>query len=111
MLWHKEIVSVTVTAGTGAANSGRMRGMIEQVIVVPRNSSGAEVSGSDWSLSISDKDNDVLRLYQSETGRMEDIKNIPVGTDKSEKLTLAFTSISGTVATMRAVFKIRETVQ
>jgi hypothetical protein len=111
MLWHNEIITATVTAGTAASNTASIKGVIEQIIVTPRNSAGAIIDTSDWSLDLIDRNDDVVRRYQLETGRLEDIDRVPVGGDRSEKLTLTFTSISGTVATMRIVLKIRETVQ
>ncbi len=108
MLLKKETVSVTVVAATGATNTNNLKGIIEQLIVTPLSSTGSEVTGSEWNLSIIDRDNDVLRKYTSETGRMEDVRRFPVGSDRLEKLTFQFTGITGTVETMKSLLRISE---
>jgi len=108
MLLKKETVSVTVVAATGAANTNNLKGVVEQLIITPLDSNGAEVTTSEWSLSIIDRDNDVLRKYASETGRVEDVRRFPVGSDRLEKLTFQFTGITGTVATMKSLLRMTE---
>ena len=108
MLWYKEVVLATVTAGTAAANTVSLKGMIEQILVFPLSVTGSVLSTSDWSLSIIDKDSDTTRLYTSETGRVEDCISLPVGLGVSEKFTLRYTGVTGAVTTMRAILRVRE---
>lgn len=108
MIWHKEIVTVTITAGTGAANTNALRGLISQMVILPLNSSGVLQTVAAWDLDIIDKDGDKLDSYSGYTGRLDNRTSLPVGRESNEKLTLSFANVSTAAATMRVFLKVME---
>lgn len=69
MLWHKEIVTATITAGTGAANTVALKGKVEQMVVTPLN--GTVAQSVSWTLNVIDKDDDAV-LQITHVGRLDD---------------------------------------
>lgn len=108
MLLLKQIIPVTITAGTGAANTERIKGRVEQLLVIPLDSGGSIVTNSQWSLDMTDSDNDVINRFIGQYGRMDNRYTLNIGHHNSEKLTLSFTSVTNSPATMRVIMKIRE---
>ena len=107
MLWHKEILTATVTAGTGAVNTIPLKGKIEQMVVTALN--GTVPQNVSWTLNVLDKEDDAV-LQITHIGRLDDRTLLPVGKDVAEKYTFVFTAVAGTVTTMRTFMKVREVV-
>jgi hypothetical protein len=84
--------------------------MVEQMIITPLDSSAVENSAADWNLSIIDRDDDTVRKFTEETGRLDTLNGLPVGSDLRDIYTLTFTSVTNSPATIRVVMKVRETV-
>lgn len=102
MLWQKNKYTLTVSAGTIAGNTDFMRGMIEQLIVSPLNST------TQWDFTLTDRDGDVIYQRVSEVGTVNDrTALLPIGRDSSERLTMAFTNVTANEA-IKIIFKVRE---
>ena len=108
MIYHKEAFNVTITAGTGAANTGRLYGRIEQLLCIPQNSSGGIVASAVWNLSVTDKDGDRVNYAEEHTGALDDRTALPIGRDITEIWTFSFTSVTGSPDRMRIVLKVYE---
>lgn len=108
MLFLKETLQVTITAGTGAGNTSSLRGIIQQFIITPIDSNGAEVTNAAWDLNVTDSDGDKMDVYTTQTGRFDNRTPLIIGRDRLEKYTLTFANVTNAPARMRIIFKVKE---
>lgn len=104
MLHDKKKYSVTISGGVGSFNTDAMRGMIDQLLIIPLTSSNT------YSISMLDRDGDTVYQFLNAYGRIDDRSGLPIGKDISEKWTISFTNVNINEA-ITVIFKVRETVQ
>ncbi len=88
MLFHKQKSTLTISGGTGSINTPGMRGFVERIIITPTTSTNV------WSMTLADRDGDIIYVRDNETGRVIDPIGMPVGLDSLERFTISFTSVS-----------------
>ncbi len=103
MLWAKYKYSTTIAAGVGSFNTDAMKGMIEQLLIIPTTTTNT------YNVNFTDKEGDVIYQMLSTYGRLDDRGRLPIGKDAPERLTVSFTSV-GTNEVIKVIFKVRETV-
>ena len=108
MLWHKEVMNVTVTGGTGAGVTGRLYGRVEHMLITPIDTAGVLVSATSWDCTVIDRDGDQVDTFLTQTGRLDDRTYLPIGQDSSERLRFTFTNVTQTPDRMRVVLKVRD---
>ena len=101
MFFDKKRYIVPIKGGKGSVNSEGMRGMTEQFIVIP------QTEDTVWDLTLVDKESDELAEYKNHKGRLDDRRGLPLGKDKTEKVTISFTNVSRN-EDIKVIFKIRE---
>lgn len=102
MLYHKQKVTVTISGGSGSANTAGMKGCVEQLIVTPTASS------TTWDMTIADRDGDTIMSRASETGTLYYIDGgIPVGLEGLEKFKIAFANVTANQP-ISVIFRVRE---
>lgn len=100
MLWDKKKYLVFIKGGKGQFNTGKMRGCIEHLIVIPQTNTTV------WRMSIVDSDGDVI-YDKSHIGRLDDREGLPVGTAKQEICTVLFAEVNRNEP-ITVIFKVRE---
>lgn len=103
MLHDKKKYTVTISGGVGSFNTDAMRGLIDQLIIIPTTASNT------FNVSMIDKDGDTIYQLLNSYGRIDDRSGLPIGKDTSEKWTVSFTSV-GINEAISVIFKVRETV-
>lgn len=104
MLHDKKRYSVTIVAGVGSFNTDPMRGIIDQLLIIPTTATNT------YDIKFTDKDGDIIFQNLSAFGRIDDRGGLPIGKDLSERWTVNFSNV-GINESITVIFKVRETVQ
>ena len=83
-MYDKKRFMVQPSHGAGRITTTPMYGLIEQLVIEPSSMDTV------WSLSIYDKDNDIIYHLNDYEGILNDRDGIPVGKDKAEELRFEF---------------------
>lgn len=103
MIHDKKSYTVTISGGLGSFNTDPMRGMIDQLLIIPATSTNT------YNINMVDRDGDMIYQMNNAFGRIDDRSGLPIGKDISEKWTVSFSSV-GVNETIKVIFKVRETV-
>jgi hypothetical protein len=101
MFWDKEKVTIIVMGGKGSANTKKIRGMVQHLMVVTPTEDVV------YDMQLIDKDGDVIYDVRGYIGRLDDKEGLPIGKDDQEKVTIKFSNVSENVP-IDVIFKIRE---
>jgi hypothetical protein len=100
MFWDKRKYIFKIEGGVCSKNTEALKGRAEHIIIEPQSDSTM------WSMEILDKDNDCIYKKMG-YGRMDDKEGLPLGSDKTDKLTIKFVDVSRDEP-IKVILKIRE---
>lgn len=101
MILSKYKYSVTISGGVGSFNTDYLKGEVKQLLVIPLTST------NNYSLSLSDRDGDVMYQNLSVSGLLDNRDILLIGRDSPEKITFSFTSV-GTNEAVTVILRIKE---
>ena len=101
MLWDKTKYELKLKGGCGQIRTTGMHGLIQHLIIEPTS------LDTIWSLIIKDGDEDIIYKLIDHEGRLDEIRGLPIGKDKPEKLNVLIYD-STINENFNLIFKVRE---